>query len=382
MRKEVSTHDGGDRGAPAGARFVGVEGGLTPCAGVPPAGGTPRFSLRPSLELFPAADGDVYLLAPGASPLAIRSPGADDRGLLERLAAGPVAIAPGDAAAARIAPLVELGAVVAVPDEPPLPAELAARFARQLPYHAERGAPAAALRRLRAARVVVLGVGGLGTWALAALASVGVGRFRLVDDDAIELSNLNRQVLYGVADVGLAKVERAAAWLRAFDPAIEVEALRRRVGGPADAEAVAREADAVVLAADWPPYELGRWVNAACVALGVPFVVAGQAPPLLKVGPTYVPGDGPCFACHEQALAAEYPHYRALTDQRRHTPAPATTLGPASGLLGATIALEVMHLLTGDAPVATQGRAWLLDMRTLEQRWEAVARQPDCPVCA
>ena len=51
-------------------------------------------------------------------------------------------------------------------------------------------------------------------------------------------------------------------------------------------------ADAVVLAADWPPYELGRWVNAACVSTGTPFITGGQVPPLLRIGPTYVPGSG------------------------------------------------------------------------------------------
>jgi molybdopterin-synthase adenylyltransferase len=276
---------------------------------------------------------------------------------------------------------VAAGAVLEAPPEPPLPPELAERFARQLPYHAETGPPHAALRRLRSSRVAILGCGGLGSWALAALASAGIGHFRLVDDDAVELSNLNRQIVYGVSDLGRPKVERAAGWLRGFDPSAGVDVVPRRVRGAQDAAEVVAGVDAVVLAADWPAYELARWVNAACVRHGVPFIVAGQGPPLLKVGPTYVPGAGPCFACHERAIEAAYPLYRSLADQRGRAPAEAMTLGPATGLIGTMLAMELMHLLAGEGPVATQGRAWLLDMRTLEQHWEDVPRDPECPAC-
>jgi bacteriocin biosynthesis cyclodehydratase domain-containing protein len=188
--------------------------------------------------------------------------------------------------------------------------------------------------------------------------------------------------MFQMADLGAAKVDCAARWVRALDPEIEVRRVRRRVEGEYDAAAIVAGADALVLAADWPPYELGRWVNRACVDAGVPFVMAGQQPPLLKVGPTYVPGRGPCFACHERGLAAAFGLYPELAEHRRRHPAPATTLGPASGVTGTLVALEVMHLLTGAGPVATQGRALLIDMRTLEQRWESVDRDPDCPVCA
>jgi molybdopterin-synthase adenylyltransferase len=156
----------------------------------------------------------------------------------------------------------------------------------------------------------------------------------------------------------------------------------RRVDGEADAAAAIAGADAVVLAADWPPYEICRWVNRACVAAGVPFIFGGQVPPVLKVGPTYIPGHGPCFACHERALAAEFPLYLELAEYRRRHPTTAMTLGPASGVVGALMALETMHLLNGDAPLATLGRSLLIDMGTLEQRWEPIERDPDCPVCA
>lgn len=367
----MTAHDAGDPGDPARVGVVVLEGAVAP-----------RYRLRPSVELFSAADGDVYLLRPGGAPaVAVRQPLPVDRALLHRLAVEAVPAPAGSEEARRLAPLEAAGLLVTEPTSDPLPPELAERFARQLPYFAETGDAAAIQRRLRAATVAVLGCGGLGTWTLGALAALGVGRFVLIDDDTVEIANLNRQILYAAGDVGAAKVDCAARWVHELDPGIEVLALRRRVESEADAVAVLAGADVVVLAADWPPYELARWVNRACVAARIPFVFGGQLPPLLKVGPAYVPGRGPCFACHERALAAEFPLYPELAEHRRRHPAAATTLGPASGVVGTLLALEAMHLLTGDEPVATEGRAMLLDMRTLEQRWEDVPRDPHCPVC-
>jgi bacteriocin biosynthesis cyclodehydratase domain-containing protein len=262
-----------------------------------------------------------------------------------------------------------------------LPATLEQRFARQLPYFAETGDAAATQLRLRGSTVAVIGCGGLGTWALAALACSGVAHFVLVDDDSVELSNLNRQVLYGSDDLGRPKVDCAARWLRRLDPDTEVRTLRRRVASEEDAADVVAGADVALLLADWPPYELGRWLNRACVSAGVPFVLAGQHPPLLKVGPTFVPGEGPCFACLERRLTEDFPLYPRLTEYRRRNPVPATTLGTASGVVGTLVAMEAMHLLAGASTVATQGRALLIDMRTLTTRWDAAERDAACPVC-
>jgi bacteriocin biosynthesis cyclodehydratase domain-containing protein len=341
-----------------------------------------RYRLRPSIELFFARDGDVYLLRPGGEgEHVVRAPGDDDRALLRRLAREPVAAPPGSAVAERLAPLIDAGVVLREPESAPLDPVDAERFDRQLPYLAEFGDPRELQRRLRAARVVVLGCGGLGTWALGALASVGIGRFVLIDDDTVTLSNLNRQILYRAEDVGGPKVALAAEWLRRFDPAIEVRAIARRVEGPGDLDDVVAGADALLLLADWPPYDLARWVNEVCVAQGVPFLTAGQQPPLLKVGPTYVPGRSACFACHEHQLHRDFPLYAELAEQRRRDAPAATTLGPASGIIGTLLGLEVMHLVTRPHPPATAGRALLVDMATLQTRWEDVERDPACPAC-
>jgi bacteriocin biosynthesis cyclodehydratase domain-containing protein len=348
----------------------------------PAGGGLTRLRLRAGIELFPAQDGDVYLLdAGGRLTLVVRSPDPDDRALLERLAAGPVQAPPGSAVAARLQPLLDAGALRPVSVSAPLDAQEHDRFARQLDYLEELGDHNDVQRRLRGACVAILGCGGLGTWALGALACVGIGRVVLIDDDVVELSNLNRQILYRFADIGAAKVTRAAAWLTAFDPTVEVVARRERITGPEPLAAALVGCDALVVAADWPAYELTRWVNTVCVARRMPFLTAGQQPPLLKIGPTYVPGRGACFACHEAQLRRSFPLYGQLAEHRRRHPPAAVTLGPASGLIGSMLALEVLHLVGADEPVATQDRALLIDMRTLQARWEDIEREPDCPVC-
>jgi len=346
-------------------------------------GGTARYRLRPSIEPFFAASGDVFLLRPGTGDEhVVRAPSDEDRALLRRLASEPVAVPDGGAIAARIAPLVAAGVVVPEPSSPPLAPREAERFDRQLPYLAELGDPRDVQRRLRAARVVVLGCGGLGTWALGAMASAGIGSFVLIDHDTIELSNLNRQILYGEADLGRLKVTVAGEWLQRFDATIEVVTVSERVEGAADVAGALVGTDALVLVADWPPYDLARWVNDACLSHGVPFITAGQQPPLLKVGPTYIPGRGACLACHESAVRRDFPLYDELVDRRRREPPPAATLGPASGVIGTLIALEVLHLIAADAPPATHDRALLVDMLTLRTRWESIDRNPACPACA
>jgi molybdopterin-synthase adenylyltransferase len=346
-------------------------------------GGEPLYRLRPSIEPFFAASGDVYLLRPGTrDEHVVRAPSENDRALLRRLAREPVAAPAGGTVASRLGPLIAAGVVVPEPSSPPLTPADAERFDRQLPYLAELGDPRDVQRRLRASRVVMLGCGGLGTWALGALASAGVGSFVLIDHDTIELSNLNRQILYGEADLGRPKVTVAAEWLRRFDAATEVVTSSHRVEGPGDLTGALADADALVLVADWPLYDLARWVNEACLAHGVPFVSAGQQPPLLKVGPTHIPGRGACLACHEHQVRGDFPLYDELAESRRRDPPAATTLGPASGVIGTLLALEVMHLLAAAEPPATHDRALLLDMRTLQMRWERIERDPACAACA
>jgi molybdopterin-synthase adenylyltransferase len=332
----------------------------------------------------------LCFVRPGADDLIVRQPDHADVRLVEHLRGQSVTAdallstlgIPAAQLRDKLDSLVRADLVLRRDDPPsaPLGGEDAERFSRQLPYLAELGDETRLQHRLRDSAVAVIGCGGLGTWAIAALACIGVGRLVLVDDDLVDLSNLNRQILYTRGDVGQGKAEACAEWVRRFDPAIDVASLTGRISAEADVRPVIAGADAVVLAADSPPYDLGRWVNSACVAAGVPFIVAGQVPPVLKIGPTYVPGVGPCFACHEAALRAESSAYDDYVAFRRSDPGIACTVGPASAVAGGLIGLELMHLLTAEHAI-TQELALIVHMRTLEVSRERVVRDADCSTC-
>jgi bacteriocin biosynthesis cyclodehydratase domain-containing protein len=346
--------------------------------------------LLPLVEVFPASDDRIYLLRGERDPdLVIEDAGPRERALLALLAAGglPVAeltrrvdaVTPGDP------PLADALAVLAehglLEDDAPaaastLDAEELARYARQLAYLG-----AAAQERLRDARVTILGVGGLGSWALSALACAGVGFLRIVDHDSIELSNLNRQLLYRRADVGRPKVEVAAEAIAAFNPTIAVEPLALRASSPQDVAAVIEGADVAVVTADWPMHDMPRWVNRACLRARTPWIGASQLPPLVRVGPLYAPGRSACAECQERAARRAFPLYDELEAWREVNPVLPAALGWASGLIGTLLAGEVVHQLTGVVQPATLGTSISIDLRTLEVAREPVARDADCPAC-
>jgi bacteriocin biosynthesis cyclodehydratase domain-containing protein len=352
------------------------------------------YRLRGSVEPFVDSQGALYFVRPGKPDLVVRDPDPLDVALVSALADAahsmdelrqrPELAEPGEKALSEKLVALEGAQLLQISD--PAAAALLTdedreRFSRQLLYLGDFGDPSVLQRRLRDATVLILGCGGLGSWAAAAAACLGLGRLILVDDDRVDLSNLNRQILFPRASVGRPKVETLQRWLSGFDPQVRVTTHVRRIGGPDDVAALLPGVDAVVLAADAPAYVIGRWVNEACISRRTPFLTAGQLPPVLKLGPTYMPGTGPCLSCHEMALREESPVYDDYVAFRGGAEPAAATLGPASGLVGSVLALELMHLLIGERP-PTVDAALILDMRTFEIRREVIRRRADCPACS
>jgi bacteriocin biosynthesis cyclodehydratase domain-containing protein len=350
-----------------------------------------RPRIKRTTEPIGSPEGDVYLMRPSAdNDIRIEQPNEEQRQLLEALDGehtleqlqerfGEEEV--GD----LIAQLEELEVVEDAADDDLVPAAELARFDRQLRYFSDIGSgelkPSECQRRLREAKVAVLGVGGLGGSAALWLASVGVGEMWLVDGDRVETSNLNRQVLFTEAEIGLLKVEAATARLRAFNSAMRVTSTARRLESQAEIAEFIDGADVVIDAADWPAHDIERWCNSACFEAGIPYITMSHFPPIARVGPLYVPGVTGCFACQETAYRREYPLFDVAVDQRRAKASPAATLGPACGMIGGHVGLDVMHLLTGLAEPSTLGVAHISDLRTMEVEREPVVPEPDCPVC-
>src|SRR5829696_6445127 len=183
--------------------------------------------IKRTTEEIETPEGDIYLLRPSAdNDIRIEKPDAEERRLLaavngdrtvEELRAEFGAKEVDD----LIAQLQELEVVEDADYDQRIAADELARFDRQLRYFSDIGSggvtPSSCQEQLRDAKVAVLGVGGLGGWSAWALACCGVGEMWLIDGDRVELSNLNRQILYTEADIGLLKVECAAARLRSFN---------------------------------------------------------------------------------------------------------------------------------------------------------------------
>ncbi|KQW86381.1 HesA/MoeB/ThiF family protein [Brevundimonas sp. Root1279] len=235
------------------------------------------------------------------------------------------------------------------------------RYARHLVL-AEIGGPGQ--QRLKAARVAIVGLGGVGSPAALYLAAAGVGALRLIDDDAVALSNLQRQILFTSDDLDRCKVQAAADRLDALNPHVEIEDAPERL--TADNAAWLLEGCDLVL--DGTDDFATRFaVSDACVAAGKPLVSGALGRWSGQVG---VFSGRPCYRC----LVPEAP-------PDAETCARVGVVGALAGVVGAMAALEAIKLITGAGePLA--GRLLLYDGLAGTARTVRVAADPTCPACA
>ena len=349
-----------------------------------------RPRIKRTTEQIETPDGDIYLLRPSeGNDIRIEKPDAEERRLLAALD-GERTVEQLREEFGRenvddvLAQMQQLRVTEDAADDELLASGELDRYDRQLRYFSDIGGeltPSQCQARLREAKVAVLGVGGLGGWSAWALACTGVGEMWLIDGDVVEISNLNRQILYTEADLGQPKVERAAARLNAFNSGIRLTTDNRRLESQDDIAEFIAGSDVVVDAADWPAHDIERWCNAACFEAGIPYITMSHFPPIARVGPLYIPGETGCYSCQEIGYRREYPLFDVAVEQRRAKPSPAATLGPACGLIGGQVALEVLHLLTGLSKPATAGVAHIYDLQTMDVKREPVVPEPGCPVC-
>lgn len=349
-----------------------------------------RPRIKRTTEQMQSPDGDLYLLRPSAgTDIQIEQPNEEGLRLLAALDGGRTREELEEEFGEEevgdlLAQLEELNVVEDAADDDLIGEDVMARFDRQLRYFSDVSAgptPSQCQARLEGARVAVLGVGGLGGWSALTLSCCGIGEMLLVDFDRVELSNLNRQVLYTEDDIGRLKAEAAAERLASFNSGMRLDVKAKRLESEAEIAATIDGYDIVIDAVDWPAHDIERWVNSACFAAGVPFIAMSHFPPIARVGPFYVPGLTGCFACQEISYRRSYPLFDAAVEQRRAKPSPAATLGPACALIGGQVALDIMHHLTGLAAPSTLGVGHIYDLRTMKLEREEVVPEPDCPVC-
>jgi molybdopterin/thiamine biosynthesis adenylyltransferase len=234
------------------------------------------------------------------------------------------------------------------------------RYARHLVL-AEVGGPGQ--QRLKAARVGLVGLGGVGAPAALYLAAAGVGTLRLIDDDAVALSNLQRQIAFDTGDIGRPKVEAGADALTALNPHVRIEPVAERLAG-ANAARLVEGCDVVIDGTD--DFATRFAVNAACVAAHVPLVSGALGRWSGQVG---VFTGRPCYQCLVPSAPPD-----------AGTCARVGVIGALAGVVGSMAALEAIKLVTG-AGQALAGRLLIYDGLAGTARTATVVADPDCPVC-
>ena len=222
--------------------------------------------------------------------------------------------------------------------------------------------------KLKSARVLVVGAGGLGCPVALYLGAAGVGHLTLVDDDAIEVANLQRQIAFSQDQLGDAKAESLAYRVRRINPLVSVEAIGHRLEG----DGLVRQVGEASLVVDCTDNFNTRFaLNRACVAAKVPLVsgAAIRGEGQLSVYDSRDP-ESPCYHC----LYPEQGNEDLSCSE-------AGVIGPLVGMIGASQAMEAVKVISGVGKPLV-GRLLILDAWRMEWREMKLARDPGCPVCS
>ena len=222
--------------------------------------------------------------------------------------------------------------------------------------------------RILAAHALIVGAGGLGSPAALFLGSAGVGQITVVDDDAVDLTNLQRQIAHTTARVGQSKVQSVAAAVQAINPQAMVQCIQARADA-ALLDTLVAQADVVLDCSD--NYATRHAINAACVRQARPLVAGaairfdGQITVVDPRNPS-----SPCYAC-------------VFSPNAQFEEVQCSTMGvfaPLVGVIGSMQAAEALKIIAQIGP-SLAGRLWMLDMRQMQWSSLNLRRDPHCSVC-
>ncbi len=225
-------------------------------------------------------------------------------------------------------------------------------------------------QKLLAARVLIVGLGGLGCPVAMYLAAAGLGHIILADDDVVELTNLQRQIAHGTADIGQLKVDSAAQTLKSLNNTIEVSVLSQRM----DPATLQKEVAKVSLVVDATDNFATRFaINRACVEARVPLVsgaAIGMQGQVIVFDPRQA--ESPCYQCLYKEKEG---------DEAAPTCAQNGVMAPLVGIIGAVQAMEVVKIIAGIGK-SLVGQLLLFDASAMEWREMKLPRDANCEVCS
>ncbi|MDW6019132.1 molybdopterin-synthase adenylyltransferase MoeB [Vibrio plantisponsor] len=221
---------------------------------------------------------------------------------------------------------------------------------------------------LKQSSILILGAGGLGCASSQYLATAGIGKLSLIDDDKVELSNLQRQVLHHDADIGKLKVESAAQALKELNPELEIVTVAKRLNDEALLSLV-QEHDLVLDASD--NVDTRNQLNRLCYQTKTPLVSGAAIRMEGQVSVfTYQDESEPCYQC-----------LSALFGSNALSCVEAGVMAPVVGIIGAVQAMEAIKVIAGlGKPI--QGKILMLDAMTMSWREMKLMKQPHCPTCS
>lgn len=221
---------------------------------------------------------------------------------------------------------------------------------------------------LKQSSILILGAGGLGCASSQYLATAGIGKLSLIDDDKVELSNLQRQVLHHDADIGKLKVESAAQALKELNPELEIVTVAKRLNDEALLSLV-QEHDLVLDASD--NVDTRNQLNRLCYQTKTPLVSGAAIRMEGQVSVfTYQDESEPCYQC-----------LSALFGSNALSCVEAGVMAPMVGIIGAVQAMEAIKVIAGlGKPI--QGKILMLDAMTMSWREMKLMKQPHCPTCS
>lgn len=293
---------------------------------------------------------------------------------------------PDDEAAEALQAIIDAGYVEDAAAEPPagLSPEEIERYDRAFNYYAwvdltPRSSRYELQARLKASRVVVLGLGGTGSSMASSLVAAGVGEVHCVDFDRIEPGNLTRQLLYTEDDIGRSKVDVAVDRLSRMNSHVRVSGEELKVDSPEAIAKLAQGRDLLVLCADQPMHAIREWTNRAALDTGTPWLIAQYAGPMAVIG-LFVPGQTCCQACLLGVRDWMREHYGSepqdLFEFTGHS-----VIAPTANLTGHMAAMEAIYHLA-DLPTSTLGRMFHLSLTDLTYHYVVRPRAGhECEVC-
>ncbi|MFB5269530.1 ThiF family adenylyltransferase [Paenibacillus enshidis] len=233
------------------------------------------------------------------------------------------------------------------------------------------------MERLRNSKVLVVGLGGMGSWVLYQLLCLGIGNIYIIDGDRIEITNLNRSILYTPTDVGRWKKDCAIEVAQKFAPTTKVEG---HVGYLTSAESLTPYLDGVDLVigcADQPLWLVQQWIGEACMQKQIPFITGTGG----KVGPLCIPGKTACIMCHLAGLIEKNPDLEKSIEIQRELPTGHSGGIVSSGSMAASfIAGEAFRYISGAMKPTTLNSMWGMQPN-LTSQIIPVKKHSACKVC-